>query len=81
MLYGSWVSGYLYQLDHNYIDNFDWYITYTFAVVFNIVLVVAMMLVLITSYITGTYPTTPAIIIMIFIQTIYYSLMSGIEIP
>ena len=67
MLTGSWVSGYLYQLDHNYINNYDWYITYTMAVVFNIVLIVAMTLVLFTSYVTGTYSTTPAIMIMIFI--------------
>jgi len=51
------------------------------AVVFNIVLVVSMMLVLFTAYVTGSYSTTPAIMIMIFIQTIFYSLLTGAEIP
>ena len=82
LLKGSWVSGYVTQLDPNYIDNMDFWTAYSCALAFNIVTICAMFLIAIAAFITyGAFSLAPALLILYFIQQIYFSQMASIEYP
>jgi hypothetical protein len=78
---GSWVSGYLAKSDPNMIDNLSTWATYIYSIIFTLLITCTVIIIILVAFITKTFSLVPAVILLYFVQSLYFTQMASIDYP